>query len=91
MKNDPILDWISAKYAALATSSSNADIMSVSSPTAGSGLFTSAVIHASVNKTALDKQAEKERKEKEKEEAEKLAKTQKGSRNTSLPKTMKSK
>lgn len=65
--------------------------MSVGSPTSTGGMFTSAVIHASVNKTALDKQAEKERKEKE--EAEKLAKAQqaaqKGSRGTSLAKTLK--
>ena len=91
VKNDPILDWISAKYASLATSSSNADIMSVGSPTSsGNGLFTSAVIHASVNKNAIEKQAEKERKEKE--EAEKLAKTQasKGSRGTSLNRALKS-
>lgn len=74
VKNDPILDWISAKQAALATSSSNADIMSVGSPTSSNGMFTSTVIHASVNKNALEKQAEKERKEKE--EADKQAKAQ---------------
>jgi len=62
--------------------------MAVGSPTSTSGMFTSTVIHASVNKTALEKQAEKERKEKE--EAEKLAKTQKpGARATSLSKTLK--
>ena len=61
--------------------------MSVGSPTSSGGMFTSTVIHASVNKTALERQAEKERKEKE--EAEKQAKAQqKGSRGTSLSKTM---
>jgi|LauGreDrversion4_2_1035121.scaffolds.fasta_scaffold349923_1 hypothetical protein len=82
VKNDPILDWISPKHAL----SSNADIMSVNSPTNSNGMFTSTVIHASVNKAALEKQAEKEKKEKE--EADKLAKTQKATRN-SLVKTIK--
>jgi hypothetical protein len=63
--------------------------MSVASPTSSAGMFTSTVIHASVNKTALEKQAEKERKEKE--EAEKLAKTQKSTKGISLSKTMKQK
>lgn len=61
--------------------------MSVGSPTSSGGMFTSTVIHASVNRTALEKQAEKERKEKE--EAEKLAKLQKTSKGISLSKTMK--
>jgi hypothetical protein len=69
VKNDPILEWISPSHAKALLSHPNADIMSVGagSPMA-SGAFTSAVIHASVNKTQLEKQAEKEKKAKEEEE-----------------------
>ena len=89
VKNNQILEWISAKQAALATSSSNADIMSVGSPTSSNGMFTSTVIHASVNKNALERQAEKERKEKEEAEKQAKAVPQKGSRGTSLSRTLK--
>jgi len=52
-------------------------------------MFSSAVVHASVNKQQVERQAEKERKETE--EAEKLAKTQKVPRGISLVKAVKGK